>query len=69
MAARTTGTHNAPPAFVGDGAGAPKSSSAAVAPKLEKVAKTIMKMARKEASFEPSITLCNLLFSAKDNLA
>ncbi|KAK1382066.1 hypothetical protein POM88_019801 [Heracleum sosnowskyi] len=52
MAASAAGTHNIVPALsgVGDGAGAETPSSAAVAPKLDKVTSTTTKMRDMEGS-------------------
>ncbi|KAK1382064.1 hypothetical protein POM88_019799 [Heracleum sosnowskyi] len=56
-AASAAGTNNCTPALVGDGAGAPTSSPAAVTPTLEQAASTMKEMARNDASFKLSIIL------------
>ncbi|KAL8091008.1 hypothetical protein AgCh_040191 [Apium graveolens] len=55
--ASAAGTNNCTPALVGDGAGAPTSSPAAVTPTLEQTARTMKQIARTDASFELSIFL------------
>lgn len=59
MAASAAGTNNAVPSLctVGDGAGAPTTSTAAVTPKLEQATRTMKEMVRTEASFKLSITV------------
>ncbi|KAL8091007.1 hypothetical protein AgCh_040190 [Apium graveolens] len=56
-AASAAGTNNCTPALVGDGAGAPTSSPAAVTPTLEQTARTMKQIARTDASFKLSIFL------------
>lgn len=59
MTASAAGTNNAVPALctVGDGAGAPTTSTADVTPKLEQATRTIKEMVRTEARFKLSITV------------
>lgn len=64
MAASAAGTHNIVPALsgVGDGAGAETPSSAAVAPKFDKVTRTTTKMVKTLATLKLSISFFLSLF-------